>query len=82
VPVLDIVICLARCPGTAVVIHRYPDPFPSTHDLLRGKVREQAGRNPGPTAAIAGAQVVKASSNVPEDSQGYDAGKRTKGNGI
>ena len=49
------------------------------HDLLRGKVREQAGRAAEPTAAIIDAQVVKASSNVPEPSQGYDAGKRTKG---
>ena len=47
--------------------------------LLRRKVREQAGRNPEPTAAIIDAQVVKASSNVPEGSQGYDAGKKTKG---
>lgn len=49
------------------------------HDLLRRKVREKAGRSPEPTAAIIDAQVVKASSNVPEDTQGYDAGKRTKG---
>jgi transposase len=49
------------------------------HDLLRGKVREQAGRAAEPTAAIIDAQVVKTSSNVAEDSQGYDAGKRTKG---
>jgi transposase len=44
------------------------------HDLLRRKVREKAGRNPEPTAAIIDAQVVKASSNAPEASQGYDAG--------
>jgi transposase len=49
------------------------------HDLLRGKVREQAGRAAEPTAAIIDAQVIKASSNAPEASQGYDAGKRTKG---
>ena len=49
------------------------------HDLLRGKVREQAGRSPEPTAAIIDARVVKTSSNAPEASQGYDAGKRTKG---
>jgi transposase len=49
------------------------------HDLLRGKVRERAGRAAEPTAAIIDAQVVKASSNVPDASQGYDAGKRTKG---
>lgn len=49
------------------------------HDLLRAKVRRQAGRAPQPTAAIIDARVVKTSSNVPEASQGYDAGKRTKG---
>jgi len=49
------------------------------HGLLRGKVREQAGRSPEPTAAIIDARVVKTSSNAPEASQGYDAGKRTKG---
>jgi transposase len=49
------------------------------HDLLRGQVREQAGRAADPTAAIIDVQVVKASSNAPEASQGYDAGKRTKG---
>ncbi len=49
------------------------------HDLLRRKVREQAGRAPEPTAAIIDARVVKTSSNVPEASQGYDAGKRVKG---
>jgi transposase len=49
------------------------------HDLLRRKVREQAGRSPEPTAAIIDARVVKTSSNAPESTQGYDAGKRTKG---
>jgi transposase len=49
------------------------------HDLLRGKARERAGRSPEPTAAIIDARAVKTSSNVPEASQGYDAGKRVKG---
>ncbi len=49
------------------------------HGLLRRKAREQACRSPEPTAAITGARVVKTSSNVPEATQGYDAGKRTKG---
>ncbi len=47
--------------------------------LLRRKAREQAGRSPEPTAAIIDARVVKTSSNAPEATQGYDAGKRTKG---
>ena len=49
------------------------------HDLLRARVREKAGRSAEPTAAIIDARVVTTSSNVPEASQGYDAGKRTKG---
>ena len=49
------------------------------HDLLRGKVREQAGRAAEPTAAIIDAQSVKTSGNVAESSQGIDAGKKIKG---
>ncbi len=49
------------------------------HDALRGKVRKATGRSPEPSAAILDAQTVKTSSNVPEHSQGIDAGKRIKG---
>jgi transposase len=49
------------------------------HDLLAGRVREQAGRSPEPTAAIIDPRVVKTSSSAPEASSGFDAGKRTKG---
>lgn len=49
------------------------------HDLLRGRVREQAGRSPEPSAVIIDAQSLKTSSNVAEAGQGYDAGKRIKG---
>jgi transposase len=49
------------------------------HDALRGKVRQAAGRSPEPTAAILDSQTVKTSGNVPEHSQGIDAGKRIKG---
>src|SRR5215470_1722674 len=49
------------------------------HDLLRRRVRERAGRSPGPSAALVGAQSVKTSANVPETSQGIDAGKKIKG---
>jgi transposase len=51
----------------------------AVHDLLRGKVREQAGRAAEPTAAIIDAQSVKTSGNVAEVSQGIDAGKKIKG---
>ena len=49
------------------------------HDALRGKVRKAAGRSPEPTAVILDAQTVKTSGNVPEHSQGIDAGKKIKG---
>lgn len=49
------------------------------HDALRGKVRQAAGRSSEPSAAILDAQTVNTSSNVPEHSQGIDAGKRIKG---
>ena len=48
-------------------------------DLLRRRVREQAGRAGEPTAAIPDAQSVKTSGNPPESSQGIDAGKKIKG---
>jgi transposase len=49
------------------------------HELLRGRVRRAAGRAAEPTAAILDSQTVKTSHNVPESSQGIDAGKRIKG---
>jgi transposase len=49
------------------------------HELLRGRVRRAAGRAAEPTAAIVDSQTVKTSGNVPEASQGIDAGKRIKG---
>jgi transposase len=49
------------------------------HDALRGKVRQAAGRDAEPAAVILDAQTVKTSGNVPEHSQGIDAGKRIKG---
>jgi transposase len=49
------------------------------HNALRGRVRKAAGRSPEPTAAILDAQTVKTSGNVPEHSQGIDAGKKIKG---
>jgi transposase len=49
------------------------------HDALRARVRARAGRAEQPTAALVDAQSVKTSSNVPESSQGIDAGKKVKG---
>jgi transposase len=44
------------------------------HDALRGQVRRATGRSEEPTAAILDAQTVKTSGNMPEHSQGIDAG--------
>ncbi len=49
------------------------------HDALRSRVRKAAGRNEQPSAAIVDAQSVRTSGNVPESSQGIDAGKKIKG---
>jgi transposase len=49
------------------------------HDELRRKVRRAAGRSEEPSAAILDAQSIRTSGNVPESSQGIDAGKKIKG---
>jgi len=49
------------------------------HDLLREAVRAKKGRTADPSAAILDSQSVKTSTNVPEASQGIDAGKKIKG---
>lgn len=49
------------------------------HDVLRRRVRRVEGRAEEPSAAILDAQSVKTSQNVPESSQGIDAGKKIKG---
>ncbi|WP_435867587.1 IS5 family transposase [Streptomyces xanthophaeus] len=49
------------------------------HDRLRGKVREAAGRNPEPTAAVIDSQSVKADADVGAGSRGYDGGKKING---
>jgi transposase len=49
------------------------------HEALRRRVRTAAGRGEEPTAAIMDAQSIRTSANVPESSQGIDAGKKIKG---
>ena len=49
------------------------------HELLRRRVRTAAGRAAEPTAALADSQSIRTSNNVPEASQGIDAGKLIKG---
>jgi len=47
------------------------------HDVLRGKVRKQAGRSAQPTVGVLDSQSVK--SDVQAESRGYDANKKVKG---
>ncbi|WP_329460568.1 IS5 family transposase [Streptomyces sp. NBC_01497] len=49
------------------------------HDRLRGTVREQAGREAEPTAAVIDSQSVKADAVVGAGSRGYDGGERING---
>ncbi|MGR8006936.1 IS5 family transposase [Streptomyces hypolithicus] len=49
------------------------------HDRLRGKVREAAGREAEPTAAVIDSQSVKADAVVGAGSRGYDGGKKING---
>ncbi|MET8537805.1 IS5 family transposase [Streptomyces sp. NPDC005065] len=49
------------------------------HDRLRGKVREEEGRSPEPTAGIIDSQSVKGAATVAAASRGYDGGKKING---
>ncbi|MGW0772015.1 IS5 family transposase [Streptomyces sp. NPDC002676] len=49
------------------------------HDRLRRKVREQAGRDPEPSAGMIDSQSVKADAVVGSDSRGFDGGKLING---
>ncbi|MFF3973270.1 IS5/IS1182 family transposase [Streptomyces rubiginosohelvolus] len=49
------------------------------HDRLRRKVREQAGRDPEPSAGVIDSQSVKADAVVGADSRGFDGGKLLNG---
>ncbi|MFI8459465.1 transposase [Kitasatospora sp. NPDC085464] len=49
------------------------------HDRLRGLVREDAGRDPEPTAAVIDAQSLRAAATVPASSRGYDGAKKVPG---
>ena len=48
-------------------------------DRLRGRVREQAGRDPEPSAGVIDSQSVKADAVVGADSRGFDGGKLVNG---
>jgi transposase len=49
------------------------------HDLLRGQVREKAGRTEDPSAVIFDTQSIRAANHVPAATTGKDAGKRVPG---
>ncbi|MFE2971919.1 IS5 family transposase [Streptomyces sp. NPDC059340] len=49
------------------------------HDRLRGRVREEAGRDAEPTAGVIDSQSVKADAVVGADSRGFDDGKLVNG---
>lgn len=49
------------------------------HDRLRRQVREQAGRDPEPSASVIDSQSVKADAVVGSDSRGFDGGKLING---
>jgi transposase len=49
------------------------------HDVLRERLRVQAGRNPTPSAAVVDSQSVRAADTVPKASRGWDAGKKVNG---
>ncbi|MFE4514035.1 IS5 family transposase [Kitasatospora sp. NPDC056783] len=49
------------------------------HDRLRRQVREQAGRDPEPSAGVIDSQSVKADAVVGADSRGFDGGKLING---
>ena len=49
------------------------------HDRLRGRVREQLGRDAEPSAGVIDSQSVKADAVVGTDSRGFDGGKLVNG---
>jgi transposase len=49
------------------------------HDVLRAQVRQAAGRDPGPTAAVIDSQSVRAADTVPRASRGWDNAKKVNG---
>ena len=49
------------------------------HERLRGLVREDAGRDPEPTAAVIDSQSLRAAATVPASSRGYDGAKKVPG---
>jgi transposase len=49
------------------------------HDRLRAMVREHMGRDRQPTAGIIDAQSLRAASNIPKSTTGYDGGKKVAG---
>jgi transposase len=59
-------------PREAVLVREF-------HDRLRDRVRQEAGRDPQPTAGVIDSQSVKADAVVGADSRGFDGGKLING---
>lgn len=49
------------------------------HDLLRRRVREMRRRHEDPTAVVLDSQTVRASTNAPRQTTGFDPGKKSPG---
>jgi transposase len=49
------------------------------HDVLRGQVRQAAGRDSEPTAAVIDSQSVRAADTVPRATRGWDNAKKVNG---
>ncbi|WP_369679662.1 transposase [Streptomyces mirabilis] len=49
------------------------------HDRLRGLVREDAGRDPEPTATVIDAQSLRTAPTIPRSTSGWDGGKKVGG---
>jgi transposase len=49
------------------------------HDALRDQVRQAAGRNAAPSAAVIDSQSIRAADTVPKASRGWDAAKKVNG---
>jgi transposase len=49
------------------------------HDVLRAQLRQTAGRDPEPTAAVIDSQSVRAADTVPKTTRGWDAAKKVNG---
>lgn len=68
------------CQGTwAARRWQIRDRLAEFHDRLRDRVRQKEGRLADPSAAIVYSESVRAASNIPRSTSGWDGGKRVGG---